>query len=77
MPVPMQAIQAAGLTQVRAGADKRGEVLVPEREGGVRDAAEDRGVWGASGGVRGGGRRVQCVQRVQGEGPEEGHGRAL
>ena len=77
MPVPMQAIQAAGLTQVRAGDNKRGEVLVPEREGGVRGAAEDGGVWGASGGVPGGGSGVQCVQRVQGEGPQEGHGRAL
>jgi hypothetical protein len=77
MSVSVQAIQAAGLTQVRAGADKRGEVLVPEREGGVRGAAEDRGVWGASGRVPGGGSGVQCVQRVQGEGPQEGHGRAL
>ena len=77
MSVSVQAIQAAGLAQVRAGDNKRGEVLMPERGGGVRGAAEDGGVWGASGGVRGGGRRVQCVQRVQGEGPEEGHGRAL
>ena len=77
MPVPMQAIQAAGLAQVRAGANKRGEVRMPEREGGVRGAAEDGGVWGASGGVPGGGRGVKSVQRVQGERPEEGHGGSL
>ena len=49
MPVPMQAIQAAGLAQVRAGAYKRGKVLMPEREAGVRGAGD--GVMRSSGGT--------------------------